>query len=83
MVLLGRSLGPLGRSWAPLGRSFGPLGPHLGLLALNFTIFIDFLSSRDRFFMSFLDFWCPPVTSTPWGIAEKTEVFSISRLNAS
>ena len=49
--LLWRSWGPLGRSWALLGRSFGPLGPHLGLLALNFAIFIDFLSifgaSRD------------------------------------
>ena len=60
---------------ASLGDVFGALGLYLGPLALDsviFIVFIDFVPLRPRFSMIFLEFWCPPVTSTPWGIAEKT-----------
>ena len=52
----------LGALVASLEGFLAPLGPHLGLLTLNITIFFDFLTSRRRFSMIFLDFWCPPVS---------------------
>ena len=71
--VLGRSWAALGHSWgalaallgalvAPLEGFLAPLGPHLGLPTLNLTIFFDFLTSQRRFSMTFLDFWCPPVS---------------------
>ena len=38
---------------ASLGGVFGALGLYLGPLALDSTIFIDFLASRDRFLSIF------------------------------
>ena len=57
----------LGALVASLGGFLGPLGLHLGFLAFNLSIFIDFLTSRLRFSIIFLDFWCAPVSLSQKG----------------
>ena len=77
------SLASLGHSLASLGDFAGLLEPHPSLLGLSLATFIVFLVLRGRILLIFRCFWCPLVFSAPSGLAEKTEVFSISRLDAS